>query len=123
MTTSTDPEYELVTPSDKFKCPVTFGLLLDPHQTRCCGQEISAKAATRLQGEGKACPMCNTPNFTTYPDIRFRRKVHKQKVFCPNKKRGCEWMGELAALGSHEKSCPRKDSPIQADASQLSQAV
>ena len=121
VTTSTDQEYEFVNQSEGFYCPVTFELLLDPHQTMCCGQEISAEVATRLQKEGKACPLCNIPDFTSYPDMHFCRSIYMQKVFCPNKKRGCEWVGELSAIDSHEKSCPTKNNPTQTNMVQLSQ--
>lgn len=121
-TTSTDSEYEFVNPSQEFNCPVTKGVLLDPHQTLCCGNILSAEATTRIQGEGGACPLCNKESFKTYPDQNFRRRVSEQQVFCPNKNRGCVWKGELANVHSHENSCPRKNSPIQTHMAQLSQS-
>ena len=46
-------------PSQDFFCPVSLELLLEPQQTSCCGHHLSLEAATRLQSEGKACPLCN----------------------------------------------------------------
>ena len=110
--TSTCLDYEFVTPSDEFYCPVTKEVLLDPHQTRCCGNLLSAPAVSRIQ---KACPICKRAPFKTYPDQNAGRRVRGQKVFCLNKNRGCQWVGELSAFDSHEKTCLRKDSPIQAN--------
>ena len=54
-------------PSEKYICPVTFELLLDPVQTNfCCGHRLSRAAAEQLQTKGKPCPMCKkTPLRTT----------------------------------------------------------
>lgn len=119
--TSTDEPYEFVNPSDDFRCPVTFDVLLNPHQTHCCGHQLSAETAIKLQREGKACPMCNEPHFTSSLDKHFRRKVNEQQVYCPNRKRGCKWMGQLGNVDSHKKSCPAKKRPIQADVGQILQ--
>ena len=120
--TSPDPEYEFVTPSEDFYCPVTKGLLLDPHQTRCCGNILSAEAVTRIQKDREPCPLCKRAPFETYPDQNVRRTVREQKVYCPNKMRGCDWVGELSSVGSHEETWQRKDSPKETDTAQQSQA-
>ena len=50
-------EYDFVEePPQEYFCPVTFSLLLDPYQTRCCGNLLSRKAIQEL--EGKPCPVC-----------------------------------------------------------------
>ena len=118
---STDPEYEFVTPLDELYCPVTKEVLLDPHQTRCCGNILSARAVTMIQKEGGACPLCKRAPFKTYPDQNFGRRVRGQKVFCLNRNRGCEWMGELSTFDSHEKTCRRKYCPIQTNIAQFPQ--
>lgn len=120
MAASTDQEYKFVELPDEFICPVTLDVLLNPHLTACCGQELSAEAVQELQREGKACPLCKEPHFTSMLDKRFRRKLFEQKVYCSNQRRGCDWVGELATLGSHEKTCPKKNCPIQTDLSQTS---
>ena len=45
-------------PDQDLYCPVTLEILLEPHQTDCCGQHISEKAANRIIKDGKPCPMC-----------------------------------------------------------------
>ena len=102
-------EYDFVEePSQDMFCPVTFEVLRDPHQTTCCGHHISATAGARLQQEGKPCPMCKEPNFTTHTDKYFKRVVNGLKVRCPHKGSGCEWMGDLGSLDQHANSCPKR---------------
>lgn len=122
-TATMDPEYEFVTPSQEFYCPVTKGVLLDPHQTRCCGKILLEEVIVRTQIEGGTCPVCMKAPLMTYPDQNLYRKVREQQIFCPNKKRGCDWVGKLATVGFHEKSCPRKNSLLQIDMTQLFQTL
>ena len=104
-------------PSEDFLCPVTSGLLLKPHLTACCGNHISQEAAMRIQGEttiwiqgeGGACPLCNTPDLVTLLDKYYLRQVKKLRVFCHHKERGCKWHGELFDLDHHLQSCPYSD--------------
>ena len=94
-------------PSEDFFCAVTFELLLDPHQTTCCGNHLSEKAVRRLQRDGKPCPMCKEPQLTTVQDKFHRRKVKAVQVRCPHKASGCEWVGEAGGLRQHVDSCPK----------------
>ena len=94
-------DYDFVEePLEEFYCPVTFELLLEPHQTLCCGNHLSQEAAKRLKG--KPCPMCNKRKFGTVPDKFFQRKVNAVKVLCAHKSLGCEWVGELGNLDGHQ---------------------
>ena len=102
-------EYDFVDePSRDYYCPVTFELLRDPHQTTCCGHHISVTAGVKLQQEGKLCPMCKEPNFTTQTDKYFKRVVNGLKVRCPHKGSGCEWVEDLGSLDQHTKVCPKR---------------
>jgi len=101
-------EYDFVEePPREFFCPVTFELLSDPKQTKCCGHHLSGKVVSRLQREGKSCPLCNDPNFTVTDDKFFKRKANELKVRCPHKRNGCEWVGELGNSDQHSNSCPK----------------
>jgi len=101
-------EYDFVEePPQEFFCPVTFELLSDPKQTKCCGHHLSGKVVSRLQREGKSCPLCNDPNFTVTDDKFFKRKANELKVRCPHKRNGCEWVGELGNSDQHSNSCPK----------------
>ena len=103
-------DYDFVEqPDQDFYCPVSLEILLEPHQTLCCGHHISQEAANRLTREGKPCPMCKSENLATHEDKYFKRStINKLKVCCPHKKSGCDWMGELGDLNLHSNSCPKR---------------
>ena len=93
-------EYHFVEqPPDEYFCPVSFAVLLEPYQTRCCGNHLSQEAYQRLQGQ--ACPVCREENLTAVDDKFHKRKVLCVKVRCPHKAEGCEWEGELGSLEQH----------------------
>ena len=93
-------DYDFIdNPPEDFYCPVTFDLLLEPHQTLCCGNHFSQAAVTRL--EGKPCPLCKK-TLNTMPDKFFQRTVKQLKACCANKSLGCEWVGELGSLDLHQ---------------------
>ena len=96
-------------PDQDLYCPVTLEILLEPHQTDCCGQHISEKAANRIIKDGKPCPMCKDDHFTTHTDKYFKRNtINKLRVYCLHKKSGCEWTGELGDLNNHSTFCPKR---------------
>ena len=77
---ATQKEFDFVErPSEDFFCPVTFELLLNPHQTTCCGNHLSEKAVRRLQRDGKPCPMCKESELSTMPDV-FNVPTHPVAV-------------------------------------------
>ena len=92
-------------PSQDFFCPVSFELLLEPQLTSCCGHHLSIEAATRLQREGRVCPMCNGEQWQCMIDKNHRRKVHQVRVHCWHKDNGCGWVGEINGLKRHTDSC------------------
>ena len=104
-----EQKYDFVEePAREFFCAVSLELLREPQQTDCCGHHLSVEVAQRLQGEGKPCPMCQHPHFTTHPDIFHRRKVQQLTVRCQHKKNGCDWVGELGNLEDHVTKCPKQ---------------
>lgn len=106
---SPDQEYDFIQePPQDFYCAVTLDLLLDPHQTGCCGHHLSREVVERLKREGKPCPMCQDATFNTHPDLYLRRKVREQQVRCPFKEGGCEWVGDLGNREAHLRTCPKQ---------------
>ena len=100
-------EYDFVEePPREYFCPVTFELLSEPQKTDCCGRQLAREVVSRLQREGKPCPLCNDPNISVTNDKHFKRKVNGLKVRCPHKRNGCEWVGELGDMGKHFTQCP-----------------
>ena len=110
-------------PSDDFFCPVTYGLLLQPHLTSCCGKHLSEEAACRIRREGGACPLCNMACWSTMLNKHFQRQVNELVVFCLHDDRGCGWQGELSDLERHVQSCPMSDAPLMEDLLELDMYV
>ena len=107
--TSIQKDFDFIErPSEDFFCPVTFELLLTPHQTTCCGNHLSERAVSRLQRDGKPCPMCKEPQLTTVHDKFHRRRVNAVRVRCPHTSSGCEWVGEAGGMNQHTASCPKR---------------
>ncbi|CAI8032727.1 hypothetical protein GBAR_LOCUS18479 [Geodia barretti] len=103
---SPEEDYPFVEkPSEDFFCPVTLGLLLQPHLMSCCGKYLSEESATRIQGEGGPCPLCKAPDWSTLLDKHVRRQVKELHVFCRHKEKGCWWKGELSDFTQHVQSC------------------
>ena len=86
-------------PDEDFLCPVTMGLLLQPHLTTCCGKHLSQEAAKQIKKEGKACPLCKSTEWSTVMNHHFRRRVSEVKVFCHDPE--CDWQGPLSELERH----------------------
>ena len=104
-----DQEYDFVKqPSQDYFCPVTMELLMKPQLTSCCGHHLLAEASTRLQREGKACPMCNEQQWTAMLDKFHRRRTHELRVRCPHKRSGCDWEGEVGGAEQHTASCLKR---------------
>ncbi|CAI8036815.1 TNF receptor-associated factor 4 [Geodia barretti] len=103
---SPEEDYPFVEkPSEDIFCPVTLGLLLQPHLTSCCGKHLSEESATRIEGEGGPCPLCKSPDWSTVLDKHVRRQVNQLHVFCHHKEKGCWWKGELSHFTKHIQSC------------------
>ena len=110
-------EYDFISePSKEFICPVTRSIMLNPHQTSCCGNLLSSEAAERLTRDKKPCPLCNTPGpthsdqsrgtFITSLDKFNQRKILELKVRCHYSKNGCKWVGTLKDIErNHLSSC------------------
>ena len=102
-------DYDFVEqPSQDFFCPVTLELLLEPQLTSCCGHHLSLEASSRLQREGKACPLCNETGWSTVLDKFHRRRVHELRVRCPHRGSGCDWVGEVNSVERHAGCCPKR---------------
>ena len=103
---SAEEEYAFVErPSEDYFCPVTMGLLVQPHLTSCCGKHLSEESAIRIQGEGKPCPLCKSSEWATMLNKNFKREVYELGVYCRHKEEGCPWKGKLSELQSHLNSC------------------
>ena len=95
-------DYEFVAPPPKsLECSVCLLILRDPHVISCCGNEFCQACIERVQRDGKPCPLCNKPGFTTFLHKKLVREVNALVVRCPQKELGCNWEGELGQVKKH----------------------
>ena len=112
-TTISDMDFSFLdTPKDEYFCPVTFNLLLEPYQTKCCGNHLSEEAVDKLMKNDKPCPICKQTEWNVSLDKHFQRDVISLLVFCPNRVRGCGFMTSIAELHKHMKHCSHQDSEV-----------
>ena len=110
-----EKEYSfLEAPPKDFFCPVMFSLLLEPHQTSCCGKHLSAEAASKISEScGRCrCPICKKEEFSSTLDKHFQRQVRGFLVFCPYRMRGCGFVAEISEMERHILQCSHKNSRI-----------
>ena len=111
---SEGPSYDFVDRlEDRYICLVCMNLLTEPVLVECCGRHYCEKCFKN--GKRRRCPLCgqNTPYMK---DRGIVRDIKLLKVYCPNKEKGCTWVGELSTQVDHIQShcgyvtvsCPRK---------------
>ena len=99
-------DYDFVDgPPKSLECSICLLTLRDPHVISCCGNEFCQACIERVQRDGRPCPLCNEPSFTTFLHKKLLREVNALSVFCPRKDVGCEWVGELGQLEIHSGKC------------------
>ena len=91
-------------PDEDFKCPVCFEILQAPHLTTCCGNHHICKVCMeKVKRTSGTCPLCQMKPFTGFIDKRFERQLNDLKVYCLNKKEGCQWIGGFGKINEHLK--------------------
>ena len=102
-------ECEFVEPPQKqfqSECSICLQILREPHLISCCGHSYCEACIERVGKDGKPCPLCNEPGFTTMANKGLKRTLHEFRVYCPHRLHGCEWEGELGRLDEHLNSDP-----------------
>ncbi|XP_065901454.1 TNF receptor-associated factor 4-like [Dysidea avara] len=93
-------EHQFVnTPHERYIC----NICIHPCQAAylrlsvCCGHNFCKSC---LDGTN-TCPVCRNEKFSTFPNVQADREIRSLHVMCTNKKRGCEWQGELNNINNH----------------------
>ena len=93
-------ELDFVTPPSKtYFCPLTNEFLLQPYQTVCCGNHLSATAVA--QNQNGDCPFCGSKQLACILDKFYQRQLSAINVRCSNTNLGCKWIGNVALLKRH----------------------
>ena len=93
-----EPPKELQT-----QCFICLQILRDPHLISCCGHNFCALCISRVEKDGKPCPLCNASGFTTMANKGLKRTLLDYQVRCPNGqcRFDCLWVGELRSFDEH----------------------
>ena len=98
-------DYDLVSqPPDCLVCKMCHLPSRDPYLSVCCGHVFckscldNVKKATAITN---ACPVCRDEEFVTFLNKAVDREVKQLHIYCTNKKKGCEWQGELNNINNH----------------------
>ena len=99
----------VVPPPKQFQseCPICLQVLREPHLISCCGYNFCAACIGIVGKDGKPCPLCKSPAFTTMANKGLKRTLLEFRVICPHRLRGCEWEDELEKLDKHVNCDPR----------------
>ena len=94
-------EYSFVNKDvSKFVCAICQGVLYEPVQTSC-GHLFCGRCLKRVRS--KNCPSCRAEFVREPIEDKFNeREIRNLIVKCQNSSRGCEWVGELGNVESHQ---------------------
>ena len=116
MKKRTGYECEFVEPPPKqfqSECPICLQILREPYILDCCGYSFCAACIERVGKDGKPCPHCNQPGYTTLVNKGLKRALNEFRVYCPHRLSGCEWEGELGKLDEHLNSDPLPERQLE----------
>ena len=85
----------------EIECPVCLNILTDPHQVTCCGHNFCGSCIERVKASNGSCPMCKEKEYQSFIDKKCLRNIMGLEVYCSNKKKGCQWKGELKNMSTH----------------------
>ena len=85
----------------EIECPVCLHILIDPHIVSCCGHNFCGSCIERVKASNGSCPVCKEKEYQTMVDKKCSRIINGLEVYCSNKKKGCQWKGELKNMSTH----------------------
>ena len=85
----------------EIECPVCLSILTDPYIVSCCGHNFCGSCIERVKASEGSCPMCKEKEYQTMADKKCSRIINGLEVYCNNKKKGCQWKGELKNMSTH----------------------
>ncbi len=95
-------DYDFVDQLPKsLECSICLLTLRDPMVISCCGNHYCEACIGRIKTNRNPCPLCNSPEFTTFLHKGVAREVNALRVYCPKKTQGCDWQGELGHVDRH----------------------
>ncbi|XP_065917860.1 TNF receptor-associated factor family protein DDB_G0290965-like [Dysidea avara] len=105
-------EYKFVdTPPDDVICQICQYPSREPYLSVCCGHVFCKSCFERcVEGSIRSsvnpevkpvCPVCRSTDFQGFPNKQADRNVRNIHVLCASYQKGCQWQGEINAIGQH----------------------
>ena len=85
----------------EIECPICLNILTDPHLVSCCGHNFCGSCIERVKASNGSCPMCQEEEYQVVINKERLRIINGLEVYCSNKKKGCQWKGELKNISTH----------------------
>ena len=95
-------DYEFVdAPPADLTCPLCMKVLCEPHMVNCCSQEYCLKCLRQWKRSNGTCPQCHSAGYAHMLMKQTGRKVGELRVYCPNKKCGCQSVLKISEYKNH----------------------
>ena len=85
----------------QIECPICLNVLFDPVLVTCCDHSFCSVCISAIDKAREPCPLCGHKKFTFVLDKRLERILNGLKVYCPNRDKGCDWIGDLGQCNDH----------------------
>ena len=96
------------------ECPVCLQILREPHQVSCCGKNYCKSCIDSVKVKSNQCPCCKMADFGTFHNKSLQQTLYTEfKVYCSNRKRGCEWVGNLGEVDNHLNMRPPQEKELE----------
>ena len=90
---------------DMFMCKICHLPSRNAYLSVCCGHTFCKSCLDEIKHGrtscAKVCPVCRDKKFSAFRNKQVDRKIRSLRVFCINKKKGCDWQGELNDINGH----------------------
>ena len=92
-------DYDFVDdPPDRLLCNICHLPCRDPQRSVYCSHVF---CKSELEEGGCPVPKCHSEKFSTFVDKKLQREIKALRIYCPNKKDGCGWIGEIFDVDDH----------------------
>ena len=89
---------------DRYICNICHHPSRDPYLSECCGHVFCKSCldnTKKVASIRNVCPVCQSEEFVTFRNKQADREIRSFHIYCTNKEKGCEWLGELNDINNH----------------------
>ena len=94
-------------PLEMYYCSVCGLVARDITLVSCCGNKFCRRCVEPIKDRNDSCPICNGQHYSVMEASDYYNKINALHIYCKNKKKGCNWQGELQNLSDHLNSMDR----------------